>query len=83
MALGAVGHPTHRAAHLRCRPQAGVIFRVLAAFHAEGAAHIADDLGTEVFAALPFDEARLVFEQVALSSEFIEFLTLPAYELLN
>ena len=44
---------------------------------------IADDLGSEVFASLPFEEARSVFEQVALASEFIEFLTLPAYELLD
>ncbi len=41
------------------------------------------DLGDEAFGALPFDKARSVFEQVALGSEFIEFLTLPAYELLD
>jgi malate synthase len=29
------------------------------------------------------DTARKIFEDVALSSEFIEFLTLPAYELIN
>jgi malate synthase len=29
------------------------------------------------------DEARRVFEQVALAGEFVEFLTLPAYELLD
>ncbi len=44
---------------------------------------IAEDLGSETFDALPFDGARAVFEEVALSSEFIEFLTLPAYELLD
>ncbi|MEC9425191.1 MAG: malate synthase A, partial [Actinomycetota bacterium] len=44
---------------------------------------IADELGSEAFADLPFDEARTVFEQVALASEFVEFLTLPAYELLD
>jgi hypothetical protein len=27
--------------------------------------------------------ARKIFEDVALSSEFVEFLTLPAYELIN
>ena len=26
------------------------------------------------------DEARALFEQVALSAEFVEFLTIPAYE---
>jgi malate synthase len=29
------------------------------------------------------DIARKIFEDVALSSEFVEFLTLPAYELIN
>jgi malate synthase len=28
-------------------------------------------------------EARRVFEQVALAEEFVDFLTLPAYELLD
>jgi len=43
---------------------------------------IADELGGEAFSALPYDEARQVFEQVALGPDFVEFLTLPAYELL-
>ena len=30
-----------------------------------------------------FIEAREVFEQVALADEFVEFLTLPAYELID
>ncbi|HAQ22476.1 MAG: malate synthase A [Acidimicrobiaceae bacterium] len=46
-------------------------------------ATIAEELDKETFASLPFDEARMVFEQVALASEFVEFLTLPAYELLH
>ncbi|HZT44762.1 MAG TPA: malate synthase A [Gaiellaceae bacterium] len=41
----------------------------------------------EEVAALPdmprLDEARRVFEQVALADELVEFLTLPAYELLD
>jgi malate synthase len=44
---------------------------------------IADELGSEAFADLPFEDARRVFEQVTLASEFVEFLTLPAYELLG
>jgi malate synthase len=28
-------------------------------------------------------DARKVFEEVALSEEFVDFLTLPAYELIN
>lgn len=30
-----------------------------------------------------YDEARALFEQVALGDEFVEFLTLPAYERLE
>jgi malate synthase len=39
-------------------------------------------LGDEDFGRYRFDEARTVFERVALGDEFEEFLTLPAYELL-
>jgi malate synthase len=40
-------------------------------------------LGAEAYAASRFAEARKVFEQVALADDFPEFLTLPAYELLD
>jgi malate synthase len=30
-----------------------------------------------------FDEARAIFEQVALGDDFVEFLTLPAYEYID
>jgi len=44
-------------------------------------------IADEEVSALPdlprLDEARRVFEQVALSDEFVEFLTLPAYDLLD
>ena len=30
-----------------------------------------------------FDDARKVFEQVALDENFVDFLTLPAYELID
>ncbi len=43
-------------------------------------------IADEEVASLPaqprLDEARTVFEQVALADEFVDFLTLPAYELL-
>ena len=43
-------------------------------------------IADEEIASLPpqerLDDARMVFEQVALADEFVEFLTLPAYELL-
>jgi len=37
-------------------------------------------VGDDAFAKGRYDEARELFEQVALADEFIEFLTLPAYE---
>ena len=44
---------------------------------------IEDEIGTSAFVDLPFNEARRVFESVSLTDEFIEFLTLPAYDLLD
>ena len=44
---------------------------------------IEDELGTSTFGDLPFTAARSLFESVALDHEFTEFLTLPAYELLD
>ncbi len=40
-------------------------------------------LGAERFAAGRFEDARRLFEHVALGDEFVEFLTLPAYELID
>ena len=41
------------------------------------------NIGEQAYEAGRFKEAREVFEQVALADEFVEFLTLPAYELLD
>jgi malate synthase len=41
------------------------------------------DLGDEAFGGYRFDDARRLFEDVALSPELVEFLTLPGYELLD
>ena len=40
-------------------------------------------VGAEAFAAGRYDEARELFEQVALADDFVEFLTLPAYDRLD
>ncbi|MPZ52480.1 MAG: malate synthase A [Acidimicrobiia bacterium] len=48
----------------------------------EEMALIENTVGEEDFAAGRFDEARTVFERVALDPDYIDFLTLPAYELL-
>ncbi|MBA2717037.1 MAG: hypothetical protein H0U51_08310, partial [Propionibacteriales bacterium] len=37
-------------------------------------------VGEDVFGAGKYDEAHQLFEQVALADDFVEFLTLPAYE---
>jgi malate synthase len=41
------------------------------------------DVGDEVFSKSRPDDARALFEQVALGDEFVEFLTLPAYDYLE
>ena len=41
------------------------------------------EVGDEVWEEGRPDETRRVFEQVALGDEFPDFLTLPAYELLD
>jgi malate synthase len=44
---------------------------------------IRERVGAEAFAAGRFEDARQLFERVALADEFVEFLTLPAYELID
>ena len=46
-------------------------------------ADLLSELGEGPFVEHRFEDARTLFEQVALSEEFVEFLTLPAYELLD
>lgn len=41
------------------------------------------ELGHEIYEASRFEEARSLFETVALSDEFPDFLTLPAYDILE
>jgi malate synthase len=49
----------------------------------EEMAKIRDEVGDDVWEQGRPEETRRVFEQVALGDEFPEFLTLPAYELLD
>ncbi|MDX6366595.1 MAG: malate synthase, partial [Nocardioidaceae bacterium] len=44
---------------------------------------VKDTVGDDRYAAGRYDEARELFEQVALADDFVEFLTLPAYERLG
>jgi malate synthase len=48
----------------------------------EELAAIRSALGDEQFERSHFDDARRVFEQVALADEYVDFLTYPAYDLL-
>ncbi len=41
---------------------------------------ISQSIGSEAFERSRYNEAREIFEQVALGEEFAEFLTIPAYE---
>ncbi len=49
----------------------------------EETARLRSEIGEAIYDASRFDEARALFEQVALAHEFPEFLTLPAYEILE
>ena len=49
----------------------------------EEIADIEEEMGAEEFSKFPFDQARKVFEEVALADNFVDFLTLPAYEIIN
>jgi malate synthase len=40
-------------------------------------------IGHDEYARGRFDEAREIFEDVALSDDFVEFLTIPAYRFLD
>jgi len=46
----------------------------------EELAKIEKAVGTDFFGKGRYDDARQIFEQVALSDDFQEFLTIPAYE---
>ena len=46
-------------------------------------ARMRETIGADAFQAGRFAEARELFEQVATDQQFVEFLTLPAYELID
>jgi malate synthase len=56
-----------------------LIETILAAFVVK----IGEQLGLETYNKYPFDQAAQLFERVALSEDFPEFLTLRAYELID
>jgi malate synthase len=46
----------------------------------EELAALRQEIGPEAYAAGRFEEARTLFERVALADDFVDFLTLPAYQ---
>ena len=46
-------------------------------------AKLRETYGEELYGKGRFEEARRVFDQVALADQFVEFLTLPAYDLID
>lgn len=46
-------------------------------------ATIADELGAEAFKTSRYPDARRLFERVALTDDFVDFLTLPAYDMID
>jgi malate synthase len=49
----------------------------------EELAAIRAELGDEAHGSSRFDDARQLFEQVALADDFVDFLTLPAYAMVD
>ena len=49
----------------------------------EELAELREAYGDELYGSGRFEEARRIFDQVALADEFVEFLTLPAYDLID
>lgn len=49
----------------------------------EELARLRQAYGDDVYRSGRFEEARRIFDQVALADTFVEFLTLPAYELID
>ena len=49
----------------------------------EELAKLRQTYGEDVYRSGRFDEARRIFDRVALADDFVEFLTLPAYDLID
>jgi malate synthase len=60
-----------------------VTARLVSRIEDEELAAIRARVGDEAFAAGRFDDARRLFERVTLIDEFVEFLTVPAYEMID
>ncbi len=71
--------------HHRCRTEDGTLIdaAMVGRIIDEEIDRLRSELSAEGFAAGRYDEARKVFERVALTTHFPEFLTLPAYDLLD
>jgi malate synthase len=61
----------------------GVTAQLVRDLEREELAKIKSAVGDDFFAKGRYDEAREIFDGVALSPDFKEFLTIPAYELIE
>jgi len=71
----------HHGVHLKEGPR--VTPQLVRMLEGDELEKIRERLGAERFAEGRFKDARAIFEQVALSKEFAEFLTTPGYEYLD
>ena len=60
-----------------------VTSEMVRALEAEELANLREMLGSAAYEAGRFADAARIFESVALADEYIEFLTIPAYEYLD
>ncbi len=60
-----------------------ITHELIEGFHAEELERIRADVGEEAFAGQPFQAASDLLAEVIASDDFVEFLTLPAYERLD
>ena len=68
---------------VRLREGQTVTHDLVRAIAAEELERIREAISTDYYTAGRFEQASALFEQVALSDDFVEFLTIPAYELLD
>jgi len=60
-----------------------ITHELIAEWHSDALASIRDELGEKDFSAGHFDQAAALLAEVTASDQFVEFLTLPAYEQLD
>ena len=65
---------------VRLHEGANLTARLAAEIEERELARIRDSIGAEAFRQGKFDEARRLFDEIAYSATFVDFLTIPAYD---